>query len=228
MTGKIPQRRDNLRQAQSWRGPEGRTWGSYRKKGLWTLAPWLWHSLSPHSVCKKFPNLLAALLPLPDLSLKQCWRWVRPCTGKGWFPGVIRSKKECIKSYEIYFANALNLNDKGPSMEWVCFPKVLWPFNYMTLTQNFFECYLLFDHYCLTMIDELYIYSLYSYANKPNKSPLRNRLLALWEISHLSSLSRSCLVDLFSSVVAGEWGASAGRAHLHYRTMCKWAIHEGF
>ena len=43
------------------------------------------------------------------------------------------------------------------------FPKVLWPFSYLTLTQNkpseFFECYLLFDHYCLTVIDELYIYT---------------------------------------------------------------------
>ena len=29
------------------------------------------HSLSPHSVSKKSPNPLAALLPLPDLSLKQ-------------------------------------------------------------------------------------------------------------------------------------------------------------
>ena len=41
------------------------------------------------------------------------------------------------------------------------FPKVLWPFSYLTLTLNkpseFFVCYLLFDHYCLTMIDELYI-----------------------------------------------------------------------
>ena len=41
------------------------------------------------------------------------------------------------------------------------FPKVLWPFNYLILTQNklseFFECHLLFDHFCLTMIDELYL-----------------------------------------------------------------------
>ena len=38
------------------------------------------------------------------------------------------------------------------------FPKVLWPFDYLTLTQNkpsqFFECYLLFDLYCLTMMNE--------------------------------------------------------------------------
>ena len=79
------------------------------------------------------------------------------------------------------------------------FPKVLWPFSYLTLPQNkpseFFECYLLFDSYCLTMIDEIYLYALYSYAIKPNKSPLRNRLLALllWEIGHLSSPNRSCL-----------------------------------
>ena len=38
------------------------------------------------------------------------------------------------------------------------FPKVLWPFSYLTLTQNnpseFFVCYLLFDPYCLTMMHE--------------------------------------------------------------------------
>ena len=49
------------------------------------------------------------------------------------------------------------------------FPKGLWPFNYLTLTQNkpseFFECYVLFYHFCLTMIDELYVYTLYSYEN---------------------------------------------------------------
>ena len=62
------------------------------------------------------------------------------------------------------------------------FPQILWPFSYLTLTQKpleFFESYLFLDHYCLTMIDELYIYALYSYANKPNKSPLRKRLLVL-------------------------------------------------
>ena len=52
------------------------------------------------------------------------------------------------------------------------FPKVLWPFSYLTLTVNkpseFFECYLLFDHYCLTMIDELYIHTLYSFLCKLN------------------------------------------------------------
>ena len=94
---------------------------------------------------------------------------------------------------------------KSPSIEWVWFPKVSWPFSYLTLTQNkpsqFFECYLLFDHYCLTMTDELYVYALYSYANKPNKNPLRKKLLALllWEIGHLYSPSRSCLGRLILS-----------------------------
>ena len=79
------------------------------------------------------------------------------------FPGAIRPKKECIKSYETCFANILNLNDEGPGIEWACFPKILWPFSLLTLTQDkpseFFECYPLFDPYCLTMIDELYLYS---------------------------------------------------------------------
>ena len=63
------------------------------------------------------------------------------------------------------------------------FPKVLQPFSYLTLTLNkpseFFECYLLFDHYCLTMI-ELYVFTPCNPMQiKPNKSPLRKRLLAL-------------------------------------------------
>ena len=111
-------------------------WGGYGERGWWTLAPGLWHGLSPHSVCKKSPNLLAALLSLLDLSLKQCQRWVHPCAGKGRFPWAIRPKKECIKSCETCFANTLYLNDKDPSMKWVCFPKVLWSFSYLTLTQN--------------------------------------------------------------------------------------------
>ena len=87
------------------------------------VAPWLWHSLSPHSVCKKSPNLLAALLSLLELNLKQWQKAVQPCAGKGRFPGEVRPKKECIKSCETCFANTLNLNDKGPSLKWICFPK---------------------------------------------------------------------------------------------------------
>ena len=142
--------------------PTGKDLGGYRKRGWWTLGPQLWHSLSPHSVCKKSPNLLAALLLLPDLSLKQWQRAVQPCAGKGRFPRAIRPKKECIKSCETCFANTLNLNDRGPCLKWVCFPKTYsplanWP--WLRISPQCFVCYLLFDPYCLTMIDELYLYS---------------------------------------------------------------------
>ena len=123
MTGKIPQGRNDLRQACSWKWPTGKDSGGYRKRGWWTLAPQLWHSLSPHSVCKKSPNLLAALLPLPDLSLKQWQRVVQSCAGKHRFPRAIRPKKGCIISCETCFVYTLRLNDKGPSLKWVCFPK---------------------------------------------------------------------------------------------------------
>ena len=103
--------------------PTGKDLGGHRKRGWWTLAPQLWQSLSPLSVCKKSPNLLAALLPLPDLSLKQWQRAVQSCGRKGGFPGVIRPKKEYIKPCETCFANTLSLNDKGPSLKRVCFPK---------------------------------------------------------------------------------------------------------
>ena len=49
------------------------------------------------------------------------------------------------------------------------FPQSFMTFSYLTLTQNkpseFLECCLLSDHYCLTVTDELYVYTLYSYAN---------------------------------------------------------------
>ena len=60
---------------------------------------------------------MVALLPLPDLSLKQGQRAVQSCARKGRFPRAIRPKKEYIKSCETYFANTLNLNDKCPSIK---------------------------------------------------------------------------------------------------------------
>ena len=69
---KFPQGRDDLRQAWSQKGPQGRTWGATEKRGDGSSPLGFDNGLSPHSVCKKSPNLLAALLPLPDLSLKQC------------------------------------------------------------------------------------------------------------------------------------------------------------
>ena len=71
MMGKIPQGRDDLRQAWSGRGPQGRTWEAVEKGGNEPSPLSFDIDLSPHSVCKKSPNLLTALLPLPDLSLKQ-------------------------------------------------------------------------------------------------------------------------------------------------------------
>ena len=125
MTGKIPQGRDDLRQAWSWGGPQGSTWGAM-KKGVMDHHPSALTWPESTFICKKSPNLLAVLLPLLNLSPKQCQRWVQPCAGKGRFPRAIRPKKECIKSCETCFANTLNLNEKGPSMKWVYFPQVLW------------------------------------------------------------------------------------------------------
>ena len=54
------------------------------------------------------------------------------------------------------------------------------------------------------MIDELY---LHSYANEPNKSPWRERLWALLPLRERATFPPQAdhvLVDLFSSVVAGE------------------------
>ena len=206
MTGKIPQERNDLRQAWSW------------KRGWWTLAPRLWQSLSPHSVCRKSPNLLAALLPLPDLSLKLWQRWVRLCAGKGRFPRAIRPKKECIKLCETCFANTLNLNDNGPSLKWVCFPKSF--IALLTLTQNkpseFFVCYLLFDPYCLTWLMSFPIFlcklnPIKAHWGKGSWPFSFERLAAF------SPQADRVLVDLFSSTVArGGWWGPAGGAPPHH------------
>ena len=196
------------------KGSSGKDLGGYRKRGWWTLAPWLWHSLSPHSACKESPNLLAALLPLPDLSLKQCQRWVRPCAGKGRFPGEIRPKKECIKSCETCFANTLNLNDKGPSLERVCFPKSYsplanWPWLRISPQSSLFVIYCLI----LTAWQWLMSFTCIPVQIEPNKSPLKKRLLTLllWEIGHLFSPSRSCLGRLIL-ICGSRQGSPAGRA----------------
>ena len=196
--------------------PTGKELGGYRKRGWWTLAPLLWHSLSPYSVCKKSPNLLASSIPRPDLSLKQCWRWVQPCAGKGGFPVEIRPKKECIKSCETCFANILNLNDKGPSMKWVCFPKfygplVIWPWLRICPQSSLYFIYGLI----LTAWQWLMSFTCIPVQIEPNKSPLRKRLLALllWEIGHLSSPSRSCLGRFI--LIRGGPGSSAGRGPPH-------------
>ena len=152
------------------KGTSGKDLGGCRKRGWWTLVPRLWHSLSLYSVCMKSPNLLAALLPFPDLNQKQCQRWVRPCAGKGEFPRAIRPKKECIKSYKTYFANTLNLNDKGPSMKWVCSPKFYgplanWPWLRIRPQSPLSVIYCLIISAWQWLMSFTNIYTLYSYAN---------------------------------------------------------------
>ena len=95
------------------------------------------------------------------------------------------------------------------------FPKVLWPFSYLTLTLNkpseFFKCYLLFDHYFLIVIELQYMPCI-PMQIKPNKSPLRKRFLTilLLEIGHLFSPCRSCLGRLI--LICGGWGGPVGGA----------------
>ena len=62
------------------KGPSGKDLGDYGG-GTKDPHPLALCSLSPHSFCKKSPNLLAALLPPPDSGLKQCRRGIQPCAG---------------------------------------------------------------------------------------------------------------------------------------------------
>ena len=114
---------------------------------------------------------------------------------KGQIPRVIRPKKECIKSCETCFANTLNLNDKCPSLRWVCFPKsysplAKWPWLRISPQSSLFVIYCLI----LTAWQWLMSFTCIPVQIEPNESPLRKRLLALllWEFGHLSSPSRSC------------------------------------
>ena len=90
---KITQERDDLRLADQ-EGVLREGLGGLWRKEVIDSCPLALTYLSPHSVCKKSPNLFATLLPPLDLSLKQCQRWVQPCAGKGGFPREIRPKKE--------------------------------------------------------------------------------------------------------------------------------------
>ena len=188
--------------------PTGKDLGGYRKRGWWTLAPGLWHSLSPHSVCKKSPNLLAALLPLLDLSLKQCQREVQSCAGKNGFPGAIRPKKEYIKSCETCFANTLNLNDKGQSMKWVCFlksysPLANWPWLRISPQSS-----LLSIVWSLLPDNDWWALPVFLCELNPIKAHWGK---CSWSFSFERSATSppqadGVLVDLFSSVAAGEEG----------------------
>ena len=128
-----------------------------------------------------------------------CW--------KGQIPWGIRPKKECMKSCETCFANTINLNDKGPSLKWVCFPKFYsslanWPWLRISPHSSLFViCYLI-----LTAWQWLMSFTCVPVQIEPNKSPLRNRLMALlfWEIGYLSSPCRSCLGKLI--LICGRQG----------------------
>ena len=111
------------------------------------------------------------------------------------------------------FVYTLNLNDKGPSLKWVCFPKSYstltnWPWLRISPQSSLFVIYcLILTAWQWLMINELY---LYSEQIEPNKSPLRKRLLALllWETGHLSSPRRSCIGRLIL-ICGGRGGEGA-------------------
>ena len=122
-------------------------------------------------------------------------------------PRAIRPKKECIKSCETCFANTLNLNDKGPSLKWVCFlqsysPLANWPWLRIGPQSS------LFVIYCLILTD-------YDWWALPVFLCKLNPIKAHWgKGSWPFSFQRSAtfppqadhvLVNLFSSVVLGVW-----------------------
>ena len=131
----------------------------------------------------------------------------------GQFPGTIRPKKECIKSCETCFAkNTLNLNNKGPSIKWVCFtkfygPLATWPWLRISPQSS------LNVSYCLIITAWQCLMRSFTYApcvprqTKPSKSSLRNKLkaLLLWETGHLSSPSGSCLGRII--LICGQEGS---------------------
>ena len=135
-----------------------------------------------------------------------CW--------KGQIPRGDRPKKECIKSCETYFANTLNLNDKGPCMKWVCSPKYYGPLTIRPWLRISPQSSL-YVIYCLilTAWQWLMSFTCISVQTEPNKSPLRKRLLALllWEIVTFPPQADHVLVDLFSSVADGGGGRAGMR-----------------
>ena len=133
----------------------------------------------------------------------------------GGFPGAIRPKKECIQSCETCFSNTLNLNDKGPSLKWVCFPKSYsplanWPWLRISPQSSLYVIYCLI----LTAWQWLMSFTCIPVQTEPSKSPLRKRLLALFfgEISHLSSPSRSVLGRVILIRGSRGRGAAVGGA----------------
>ena len=137
---------------------------------------------------------------------------MQPCAGKGRFPGdsdpgTIWPKKECIKSCETCFVYTLSLNDKGPSLKWVCFSKFYcslanWPLLRISPHSSLYVIYCLI----LTAWQWLMSFTCIPVQIEPNESLLRKKLLVLllWEFGHLSSPSRSCLGRLI--LICSRWG----------------------
>ena len=127
-----------------------------------------------------------------------------------WFPGMIRPKKECIKSCETCFAkNALNLNDKGPSIKWVCFPKFYGPLaNWLWLRISPHSS--LNVIYCLIITAWQWLMSFACILCKLN--PIKAHWGTgsrpfTWEIGHLVSPNRSCPGRLILIRGGQGWGA---------------------
>ena len=160
-------------------GPPGKDLGDYRKRGRWTLTVRLWHSLSPDSICKKSPDLLAALLPPPDLSLKERQRVVQLWAGMGGSLGQSGLRKNAQNPVKPALLR-IQFSDKGPSIKWVCFPKfygplAMWPWLRISLhsSLNVICCLI------ITAWQWLMIFTCIPLQIELSKSPLRDRLKAL-------------------------------------------------
>ena len=128
-------------------------------------------------------------------------------------PQAIRPKKEYIKPCETGFAkNTLNLNDKGPSLKWVCFPKSYSPLaNWSWLRISLQSCLLSIVWSSLPDNDW---WALPVFLCKLN--PIKAHWgTGSWPFSFERSATfppqaDPVLVDLFSSVAArGGWGGGA-------------------
>ena len=179
-----------------------------------TLNPRLYHSLSPHSICKKSPNLLAALLLLPDPSLEQCRGGCSPVSELAVPSRFLRRsglRKNALNPVKPALAkNVLNLNvrvrarNKSVSQGFIA----NWPHHvYQTLTQR--------THVIPEMLSVNHTSFLW-YASLFKLNPIK----AHWErgltpfsserLVSLSSPSRSCLGRLI--LIRGGWGSSVGRS----------------
>ena len=135
----------------------------------------------------------------------------------GRFPGVIRPKKECIKSCETCFAkNALNLNDKCPNLKLVCFTLSVWP----SLRRSPHSS--LNVTYCLILTAwQWWALPVFLCTLNPIKSHWGTglRSFSSERLATFPPQADHVLVDLFSSREASGGGCSAGGAPQQYHTL---------